>query len=208
MNFVKRFWIWLGRNATTTIALSSLCIALVSLIYTIRAQQNDAAYKELSIKPIVGVAANVSDFSLSYTNAGYGVGIVSRVSFAHDGKCYASDKIADKDFYEAYSKFMDATATRIYDSLVLPRLSTDLSGIHITEQAIDPSFAIRPGETFSVFYVDKPSIETILKADSATLNQARKSFANAARKIALNVTFCSATGQSCSTVATEDETCP
>jgi hypothetical protein len=118
LNRLKRFFGWVGTNSATIIALSSVFIALLSLYFTIKAQERDALYKELSIKPIIIVAANVSDFSFGYRNSGYGYGVASRIAFAFEGKCYSSDKNSNRDFYAAYSQFMDAVAKSLYDALL------------------------------------------------------------------------------------------
>jgi hypothetical protein len=124
----------IGANAQTVIALCSMFIALLSLAVTIESQQRDAEYKELSIKPIISVAANVSEFWFGYHNSGYGVGIVDRVAFALDGKCYASDKMSDEAFYPIYTKFMEATAIQLNDAMLKVKLKSDVKGIHVTQQ--------------------------------------------------------------------------
>jgi hypothetical protein len=204
---LKRILGWVGTNSATIIALSSVFIALLSLYFTIQAQERNALYKELSIKPIIIAAANVSDFSFGYRNSGYGYGVASRVAFAFDGKCYSSDKNSEDDFYTAYSKFMDATTKNLYDALLRIKLKPDVKGFHVLQQQLDPGFPIRPGEVFTAFFLEDPSRDALLKSDDASLNQARAEFRRIASHIPLNVTFCSATGMSCEAVGTEDEIC-
>jgi|tagenome__1003787_1003787.scaffolds.fasta_scaffold20269884_2 hypothetical protein len=207
MRRVKGILDWFGTNSATVIALSSLFVALLSLYFTIEAQNRDALYKELSIKPIVIVAANVSDFSFGYRNSGYGYGVARRVAFAFDGKCYSSDNNPINEFQAAYSKFMDATANKLYESILRVKLKPDVKGFHVTQQSLDAGFPIRPGEVFLTFFLEDSSRDALLKADGASLNQARAEFRRVASHIPLNVTFCSATGLSCDVIATEDETC-
>jgi hypothetical protein len=205
---LKRILELLGANVSTVVALSSMFIALTSLVFTINAQRTDLLYKELAIKPILIVAANVSDFSFGYRNSGYGYGIASRVAFASEGKCYSSDKSSTKDFYAAYAKFIEANAKTLYDALLRVKLKPEVKGFHVTQQELDPGMPIRPGESFAVFYLEDPSRDALLRADDTSLNQVRAEFRRIASHIPLTVTFCSATGMSCEAVGTEDETCP
>ena len=57
--------------ASLAVAVSSLFVAIISLRYSVNAQKEDAAYKELSIRPRLQIAA-AGDFSVLLENVGLG----------------------------------------------------------------------------------------------------------------------------------------
>jgi hypothetical protein len=88
---MRRIFRWIAQNSSGVIALCSLFVAACSLGLTFRVASVDIDYKEASIRPIVSVNADVSDFSYYYENHGSGPAVVKRVVFQLDGKCVASE---------------------------------------------------------------------------------------------------------------------
>lgn len=202
---LRRF---IGGNGSSIIALSSMLIALVSLVVAIQSQGRDREYKELAIRPHVAVGAHVSDFSFGYTNAGYGHAFIDRISFGYDGKCYSSDRLSEDAFDEAYSKFIEQAANDLYISGAPSDMDRKIKSFNVTLDPLLVGGTIRAGEKYSMFYFEPDTLKALLAVNSEILTRYRNAFAKAASKLPLSVRYCSATGLYCEDVTTQNPVCP
>lgn len=206
-SFIQSFLRFLGANAATVVALSSMLIALASLAVTIDTQREDRRYKELSIRPHVGVGAHVSDFNFAYTNAGYGHAFLARIKFGYGGKCYSSDTSPPDIFEENINRFYDKAANDLYLATVPVDMDRKQKDFNVTTSPLIIGETIRAGDKHSIFYFEPDTLKAVLLAKPNVLAQYRNAFARASSQLPILVTYCSATGQYCEDVPTADETC-
>lgn len=83
----RRFKKFVGANASIIIAISSLFIAGLSLYFTIHAQNDDRAYKELLIKPALAIRTHSVDFSVELASEGLGPAEIKAVAYQFGGEC-------------------------------------------------------------------------------------------------------------------------
>lgn len=206
MKYVKRLLGFFGANAAVITALSSLFVACLSLYFTIQAQNADIAYKELAIRPTLGIGADVSNFSIYLTNSGYGHAIVHRVAIGVEGKCYSSDDEATFD--EAYNRFEVSVLNEVFQKSYPPGDIKSLRDVFITGGGhVDNGSVIRAGEKFQMFYLEPAALALLTKLDLKTLTGIRNSFARAVSMLPYRVEYCSATGKYCEVIDTKNQQC-
>jgi hypothetical protein len=111
---IARYTKWIGKHATTIIALSSMVIAGCSLVLTFLSHRDDLDYKEAYIRPILGLSADVDTFRFVMKNEGLGPAIIQRFAFALDGKCYDSETTNSEEYTAAAIKFEDKIGNDLY----------------------------------------------------------------------------------------------
>jgi hypothetical protein len=204
--YIKRFIGFIGTNVAVIVALSSLFVACLSVYFTIQAQKADIEYKELAIRPAVGIGADVSNFSIFLTNAGYGHAIVRRVVLGVDGKCYSSDNEAT--FEEAYSRFSTYVLGEIYQKSYPQVDVKGLRDVFVTAGGIlDAGAVIRAGDKFQIFYLEPAALAQLTKLDLKTITEIRNKFGRAVSMMPFRVEYCSATGKYCEIVDTKNQQC-
>jgi len=60
----------LNSSAPIIVALASLFVAVISLLYSIEAQRRDSNYKELSIRPAINIYGEPSELTVYISNDG------------------------------------------------------------------------------------------------------------------------------------------
>lgn len=210
MNYLKRILSFVRKNVAIIVALSSLFVACLSLFFTIQAQDADITYKELAIRPTVGIGAEVSNFMMYLTNAGYGHAIVHRVAFGVDGKCYSSDMPDEAAFNDAYERFQEWVMTEVYEKS-LPQTAFKSSAkreVFVTSggQIVNGSI-VRAGEKYRMFYFEPEALAQLTKLDLRTITDARNKFSHAVSMIPFRVEYCSATGKYCEIINTKNQQC-
>lgn len=80
----------LRTHGPSIVALASLVIAVPSLWFTVEAQREERAYKELMIRPYVGKKVDTGDFSVGLYNLGLGPGIIVGIAVKMGEQCFAS----------------------------------------------------------------------------------------------------------------------
>ena len=71
------------------IALASLSIAMMGLYLTITAQREERAHKELLLRPVLQLEADVGNYSVSLLNHGLGPALITDSLYYFDGRCHA-----------------------------------------------------------------------------------------------------------------------
>lgn len=208
MNYLNRILGFVAKNVAVIVALSSLFVAGLSLYFTIQAQDADIAYKELAIRPTVGIGADVSNFMIYLTNAGYGHAIVHRVSFGLDGKCYSSDTTDETAYEEAYSRFQSFILNEVYQKSYPATDIKSLRDVFVTGGGhIDNGTVVRAGERFQMFYLEPAALALLTKLDLKTLTVIRNNFSRAVSTMPLRIEYCSATGRYCEIIDTKNRQC-
>lgn len=208
MHYIKRALWFVAANAAVIIALSSLFVAGLSLYFAIEAQRIDLAYKELSIRPILSIEANVSDFDIQLRNAGYGHAVISRVVFGLDGRCFDSD-IDDNASYDlAYEKFQAWMLSDVFGSSFSQETKKPINAdALITVRPIDRGAVIRAGETFRMFYLEPGTLKVLNTMEPEPLTKARNAFSLAVSQLPFRLDYCSATGEFCGYIDTNNNYC-
>jgi hypothetical protein len=206
MKVIKKILGSIASNVAVIVALSSFFVACLSLYFTIQAQKTDMEYKELAIRPTLGIGADVSNFSIYLTNSGYGHAIVHRVSLGVEGKCYSSDDEASFD--EAYSRFEVSVLNEVYQKSYPPADIKSLRDVFVTGGGhVDNGSVIRAGERFQMFYLEPAALALLTKLDLKTLTGIRNNFARAVSMMPYRVEYCSATGKYCEIIDTRNQQC-
>jgi hypothetical protein len=206
VKFIKNVFGFIGANAAVIVALSSLFVACMSLHFTIQAQKTEMDYKELAIRPTLGIGADVSNFSVYLTNSGYGHAIVHRVAFGVEGKCFSSDDEATFD--DAYSRFEVNVLNEVYQKSYPPADIKSLRDVFVTGGGhVDNGSVIRAGEKFQMFYLEPAALTLLTKLDLKTLTGVRSNFARAVSMMPYRVEYCSATGKYCEAIDTRNQHC-
>jgi hypothetical protein len=71
------------------IALGSFSIAVMGLYLTITAQREERAHKELLLRPVLMLDAQVSNYSVAIANHGLGPALITDALYYFDGRCHA-----------------------------------------------------------------------------------------------------------------------
>ncbi len=208
MNTARRFFAFIGRNATTVIALCSMVIAGCSLGLTYISQERDLTYREASIQPILGFFADVDTFSFVLQNEGMGPAVINRITFGLDGKCYDSDDKDQTAFAAAVLKFQSKVGEDIYKK-TLPEttIKNRRLNISITGNPFRPPWVVRVGKDFVFFKLQPDTLGELQKLPADVLTDAKNKFASAVSMVPLSILFCSATGVYCESGQTDNDEC-
>jgi hypothetical protein len=208
VNYLKRVLGFVAKNVAVIVALSSLFVACLSLYFTIQAQKADMTYKELAIRPAVGIGADVSNFTIYLTNSGYGHAIVHRVAFGVEGKCYSSDMPDETAYEDAYSRFEFYILNEVYQKSYPATDIKSLRDVFVTTGGhLDNGSVIRADEKFQMFYLEPAALALLTKLDLKTLTGIRNNFSRAVSTMPLRIEYCSATGQYCEIIDTKNQQC-
>jgi hypothetical protein len=82
------------------LALASLSIAVMGLYLTITAQREERAHKELLLRPVLQLEAEVGNFSVSLFNHGLGPALITDGLYYFDNRCRAVNSTNVEEFIE------------------------------------------------------------------------------------------------------------
>lgn len=205
MGFLSNLHGFMTRNAAVIVSTCSLCVAVMSLIFTIDAQQRDASYKEISIVPLLQFESHSSDYSFNIVNQGVGVAEISKLEFELNGKCYSSDQVDMESFEKARSELVDTVAFGIYLN-ALSLEDKEESPVRLSTSVVSSGTLIRPGQKISLFWFEEGPLKDAL-ARGAGSTKARNAFMSEIMKLPIRYEYCSITGLYCSYARTENIPC-
>jgi hypothetical protein len=195
--------------ASLVAAGASLFVATLSLRYSVGAQQEDAFYKELSIKPALQIEADSQKFEIRFENVGLGPAQIERLVFSDGTHCLDTDTV--QDWNAAHAFFDDFTnALRSYILAGLPAaIDNKRAPVPIPfVPAPSPGVVIKAGERFPVISFDINDINayvTFLKkfqADAPDIVE--QHFMRKGIELPLYIHYCSLSGRYCASTSGDD----
>src|ERR1043166_3019055 len=146
---LKRSLAFISRNGTTITALTSLCIAALSLYVTIDNQIKERAHKELLLRPHLRFDPSTVDYSVRMVNDGLGPALITDTTYLMNGQCVKLGIDDTKDFSQStYRKVV----SDIGDHFIGPAIRLpwrDNSFISASTQHAEPGIPL-PGQIIGV----------------------------------------------------------
>lgn len=209
--WVKRPTAFVARNGNSIIAVSSVLIACLSLYFTIQAQNDDRAYKELLIKPSLSRQAHSVDFSVVIANVGLGPAQIKDILYQFGGECISMVDANGELSRASYDKVIDGLNTRFLNDIFsfgIP--NTAPTAITTRNHVLFPEEIIGVGKEVVLFRVDDSSLEmfrTKMKALDVKLTQSLiDQFTARALTLPISIKYCSMSGKYCEINEPEGET--
>lgn len=188
--------------ASLAVAVSSLFVAIISLRYSVNAQKEDAAYKELSIRPRLQVAA-AGDFSVLLENVGLGPAEIRRIVFFDNNHCFDTDSVHDwnqghkffDDFTNAVINYilvgMPAITDKKSAAIPIPKVSVPTTGV-----------ILKADETLPLVSFDPQEMTAYLAAltrltDKSAPDVVEKQFMHKGITTPIYIRYCSLSGRFC-----------
>ena len=160
-SWVKRPTAFVARNGNSIVAVSSVLIACLSLYFTIQAQNDDRAYKELLIKPTLSRQAHSVDFSVAIANVGLGPARIKDIIYQFGGECISMVDANGELSQTSYDKVIGGLNTRFLNevfSFEIP--NTSPTAITTRNHVLFPEEIIGVGKEVVLFRIDDSSLET------------------------------------------------
>ena len=200
---------WLSRNGSLVVscmsllvAASSVCVAVMSLWYTIDAQRSDQYYREISIQPSLGFHFSTGTYSISLDNKGLGPAKIARI-ITNFGECLDSKVVSAAEWDNSRIRVALALHQDLTDKVLTEAVwrinrarAPDLQvTIPVEEQMIIPGqkldlIAMMPEQI-------APFNEEISRSDPQLKAKMTFIFADWARSVPIAVRSCSASGKFC-----------
>lgn len=205
---MRSCWRRLAKNSSNIVALCSLGIAILSLLYAVQAQRDDFEYRELSIRPQLLTDSDPLKFTLTIKNVGTGAAQLTRLVEQLGNKCVNSqvstadgwDKIIDEAdqqiaayIAKAFTPMTDRKLTPPNASIVdFPKIGT----------------FVEPNKEYLLFESDPTEIKAAIEAMNSTDKSIRYAvqgmFSNIAVIIPFAYKYCSLSGQFCAVAGPTD----
>jgi hypothetical protein len=190
---------WIANNPSVIISFSSMAIALISLVYTLRQQRLDNAYKELSIRPVLRAHHNSGDLSYVLSNQGVGPAVILRSVFIFDNKCYELGRLTPPQLMELTHHLGNFFIFSHIKKLDI-RVPTQADAQAFVG-SLYPGTVVGKGESVPLFNTSPAMVEALKQAmgiaGAEVANEAMVSFSQAAIKLPLVVEYCSLSGLFC-----------
>ena len=189
--------------ASIVVAISSLFVAVVSLRYTVQSQQEDRAYKELMIQPILQIVSDTDTGSVIVANTGLGPAKIGRVLFHSKEHCIDTDSVKfenNADFEKYIHNFGDAISEHMLVGMPvddrIKTLPAARSGI------LPPGTIIPAGKEMDLFKFNPDDLRKLLtKLDTSPGEYHQMfldNFAKRGSSIPIQMEYCSLSGNFCS----------
>ena len=205
-------WQSLKSNYAAIMAVASLAVAVISLLYSVDAQKTERAYKEIMIRPKLELQVSGRDLSIKIINTGLGPAQIVRVVTKLDGECVDSKNMSEAEWRSHELKIASYIATKVIGTALESfNLDASLAGrLHPNISIPSAGHTIIANGEFRIAWFTSTEVEII--RDSLIASQTEKRFSigysSIALRLPLNLAYCSASFQTCEVMQESRLNCP
>jgi hypothetical protein len=217
---------FLGRHASSLIALLSLALAITSLLRTIDIEKRASERQELLIVPSLSFAWDIrlDKFELRIKNDGLGPAVINRWSFRIGEDCVDSLGYASLDaWFSAVQHVVGPSLQKLLvsdvEKVLIDSSSQDVKGTKAKKNGVtvveysDSSFAlgslelgtmIAPGKDKMILDLNVAVTRKLGNATQRVTNNLLDSYQNQINKLQIGVGYCSVSGGFCGAMVVGD----
>jgi hypothetical protein len=209
---IKGIFGFAKQHGGSIFALSGVVTSACALYLTIKSQNDDHFYKELSIKPSLGFVVKAGELTVSYVNQGVGPAQIKEAIYFVGGKCLhvykagVVEHVKDVMYHEIYypGSVDQQTARRVTDALK-SRLITEVFGGEPTPlmyrtRILAPT-VVTVGDEAVVFGLEQSAIEPfhnwVKEVGRKKSEPLMDKFGDQASALTLSMRYCSMSGEYC-----------
>lgn len=207
MRMIIAIFGWIGSKAAIIVAMSSMFIAALSLMFTIEAQKTDKEYKEVAIQPRIMLNAQNDDFAWTMRNVGLGPGVVAEIRMKVGGKCISSNDVNAEEWKAKFQQLVDEMQVDVFSKSFppMPWVKGGKSNFNTEADMLLEEDVIPAGETRVLMRLDAASLKELKQVKGDEFFIAKQKFAEKAFAVPFAVELCSATGRTCGIVGDAKE---
>jgi hypothetical protein len=194
---------FVSANASTIIAVASVCIASLSLYFTIDAQRAERAHKELLLRPSLGVNVDATVYSVVLVNNGLGPAYIKNVAYHLNNECLPFTDGAHAFAANNYSRanqHIVAVFGKLVDDAFFPKAefkNTPSASVSLPV----PSHILGVGQDIIIYRMGsefaKELVPRLWAVGSNVLTTFNDRFLATAITLPMSVEYCSMSGQYC-----------
>lgn len=189
-------------HTSEIVALCSLLVALLSLVYSVEAQRDERRHKMLALRPHLQL--QVSDLKVQVRNLGPGTALVRDFFMIHDVTCFRTAGIrfdsleAQKLLAEKVHEILETFAADPPNNHVAPQLRLEVNVLQLGE-------LITAGEVRDLIAFPEGFKEVALPLlKNPQWDEFKRDMTIALWKLPLGIRFCSIIGQDCTDTGNDE----